>query len=253
MALGRAVDQDRAMAQAEALAIAIEAAGVPVLCFDGNADTPDAVFPNNVFATAPGRFIVVRMAHPARQREAQHAAIRARFADRQLHDLSGLDAIAELTGPLVIDRQLGIGFCGMSTRVDEAGLAAMHRAFDLRLSFRFDLVPGEYHSNVVLSVLAGRACVLYPGAFVDPQVPEAIAAAYPDRTLRLDAAEKAAFTANCIALTDEDLFMSSTAWQALRPGSRAALEDWGFRIHHCELDEIEKAGGSLRCMVGEVF
>ncbi len=41
--------------------------------------TPDAVFPNNVFATAPGRLIVGRMRHPVRQREAERADIRGFF------------------------------------------------------------------------------------------------------------------------------------------------------------------------------
>jgi N-dimethylarginine dimethylaminohydrolase len=141
----------------------------------------------------------------------------------------------------------------MSTRVDEAGLQAMHQAFDLRLTFAFDLRPGEYHTNVVLAVLAGRACVLYPGAMVDSEVPAAIAAAFPGRTLELDTAEKLAFAGNCIALTQNDLFMSATAAPVLRPHSRQVLEDWGFRLHFVQLDEIEKAGGSLRCMVGEVF
>lgn len=253
MDLVHAVDPQRARIQALALADRIEAAGVGVTRFEGHVDTPDAVFPNNVFGTTPGRFIVGRMLHPGRRREAEHAGIRAHFAARELVDLSGLDGVAELTGPLVIDRPRGIGYCGMSQRVDAKGRAAMHAAFGLQLTFAFDLAPGEYHTNVVLSVLAGRACVLHPGAFVDPEVPEAIAAAYPGRTLRLEAAEKQAFAANCIALTERDLFMSATGVRALRPGSRAALEAWGFHIHSCELDEIEKAGGSLRCMVAEEY
>jgi len=35
--------------------------------------------------------------------------------------------------------------------------------------------------------------------------------------------------------------------------SKGLLESWGFRIHSLELDEIEKAGGSLRCMVAEIY
>ena len=47
--------------------------------------------------------------------------------------------------------------------------------------------------------------------------------------------------------------MSQTGFDALRVSSRKALEDWGFEIHSTPLDEIEKAGGSLRCMVAEIF
>jgi len=37
------------------------------------------------------------------------------------------------------------------------------------------------------------------------------------------------------------------------PANRAKLESWGFRIHSTELDELEKAGGCLRCMVAKKF
>lgn len=47
--------------------------------------------------------------------------------------------------------------------------------------------------------------------------------------------------------------MSERAADALRPGSRAALARAGFRIVAVALDEIERAGGSLRCCVGEIF
>jgi hypothetical protein len=141
----------------------------------------------------------------------------------------------------------------MTGRVDELGLEAMHAAFGLDLTFRFDLRPEEYHTNVVLAMLAGRACVIHAGAFADPAAPAAIAEAFPGRTLWLDQAEKDAFAGNCIALTESDLFMSRRAADTLRPASRRALESWGFKLHTTELDEIEKAGGSLRCMVAEIF
>ena len=246
-------DPDRALAEARALVRLIESVGVPVTCFPGRADQPDGIFPNNVFGTVPGRFIVGRMFHHGRQAEAGRRDIRAHFADRVLIDLSGRDLVAELTGAMVIDRGRKMGFCGMSTRVDDAGMRAMHDAFDLALTYRFDLSPDEYHTNVVLSVLAGRACILPPPSAVDPRVSDAIADAYPARTLFLDDDEKNAFAGNCIALTETDLFMSQTGADALRPSSRAALSDWGFTLHTAEMDEIEKAGGSLRCMLAEIF
>jgi hypothetical protein len=251
--LDSAVDPQRALSQSLALADAIEAVGVPVQRFAGDPDCPDGVFPNNVFGTTPGRLVIGSMRHPVRRAEAVNPEIRAYFRDRELVDLSERDLVAELTGAMVIDRARGIGYCGMSQRVDPAGLAAMHEAFGLRLSFHFDLAPDEYHTNVVLSVLASRACVLHPDAFTDPAACEAIAAVYPGRTLRLNEEEKLAFAANCIALTERDLFLSATAARVLRPASREALESWGFTLHAVELDEIEKAGGSLRCMIAEIF
>lgn len=255
MDAGAVTDPERARAQSRALAQLIMSHGIGVVVFPGRAETPDDVFPNNVFATAPGRLIIGRMLHPSRRREAEREDIRAWFRSRGYAtvDLSRRDCIAELTGPLVIDHARRIGFCGMTGRVDAAGLEAMHAAFGLGLTFRFDLQPEEYHTNVVMAVLAGRACVVQAGAFADPAAPAAIAEAFPARTLWLDQAEKDAFAGNCIALTENDLFMSQRAADALRPASLRALESWGFTLHATELDEIEKAGGSLRCMVAEVF
>lgn len=129
----------------------------------------------------------------------------------------------------------------------------MHRAFGLHLTFAFDLVEGEYHTNVIMTVLAGRACMLCPDSFVDPKVPLAIAKAFPGRCLFINESEKNAFAGNCIALTDKDLFMSQTGFDALRASSRETLTSWGFEISTVQLDEFEKAGGSLRCMVAEIF
>ena len=54
---------------------------LPTICFPAMPTTPDAVFPNNVFATAPGKLIVGAMRHAVRKREAERADIRAFFRD----------------------------------------------------------------------------------------------------------------------------------------------------------------------------
>ncbi len=255
MNLDADADAQRALEQGRGLADLISDQGIEAISFPGDPQTPDAIFPNNVFATTTDSLIIGHMLHPGRQKEAERQDIRTYFQSRGYKkiDLSELNCVAELTGALIIDSARRIGFCGMSGRVDQAGLAAMHDAFDLKLTFAFELQPDEYHTNVILMVLASRACVMYPGAFVDPAVPRAIAHAFPGRTLLLNEAEKNAFAGNCIALKTNDLFMSQTGIDALRPSSRKKLDDWGFVLHGTELDEIEKAGGSLRCMVAEIF
>ncbi len=253
---GSPVDVPRALAQHRNLVSRLGELGVPAVVVSGREGLDDAVYPNNVYGTAPGRFVVGSMLHPVRRAEAQREDVRALFRDTfsyAITDLSTQSCVAELTGPLVLDRPRGIGYCGMTGRVDEAGCAAMHEAFDLRLTFRFGLVPEEYHTNLVLAVLAGRACVLYPGAFTDPGVPDAIARVYDGRTLVLTDEEKQHFAGNCLAVNENDVLFSATARQALRPSSVEALESWGFRLHDVEVDELEKGGGSLRCLIAEVF
>ncbi len=256
MDLSVTIDPQRALDQHRVLSEQIAACGIPVVRFPGHAGTPDDLFPNNVFATIPGRSIIGAMLHPERRLEAQRQDIRAFFTQLMGYaevDLSQRGVIAELTGALVIDRARRIGYCGMTRRVDAAGCRAMHDAFDLGLSFRFALKAGEYHTNVVMAVLASRALVICPEAFVDPEVPAAIAEAYPGHVLEISLAEKQAFAGNCIALSGRDVFMSQTAIQALAPEKLALLQSWRFELHAVALDEIEKAGGSLRCCVAEIY
>jgi hypothetical protein len=256
MDMSLAVDPLKALAQHSALAQALRA-DCPVITFPGNPATPDAVFPNNVFGTAPGRLIIGRMRHAVRQREAERTDIRGFFGDVLGYDeidLSGChDLVAELTGSLIIDRARGVGYCGLSERCDLAGAHAMHKAFDLRLTFCFDLAESEYHTNVVLTLLASRAAIIAADGFRDPAVPQAIAAAYGDRVVWLTPAQKQAFAGNAITLSDERVWMSACAAASLTDEQTKTLSDYGFTVGAVDLSEIEKAGGSLRCCVGEIF
>ena len=206
--------------------------------------------------TVPGRLIVGRMRHPVRQREALRPAIRGFFAQTLGYaeiDLSTQPHPCELTGALVIARARGLGFCGLSERCDAEGAALMHEAFGLRATLMFDLAPGEYHTNVVFAVLAGRAALLSPRGIADPAVVEAITQLYSPHAIRVCAAEHEAFVCNAIALDPGAVAMSAGAAATLADGSRSALEAAGFVVQGIALDAIEAAGGSLRCCVAEIF
>ena len=168
MDMAAPVDAARALAQHRELQRAL-ATTLPTLGFPGSRETPDALFPNNVFATAQRRLILGHMRHPVRQAEVERADIRGFFRDvlgYEEIDLRRQPGICELTGSLIIDHARGLGFCGLSERCDARGAAAMHEAFGLRATLLFDLSAAEYHSNVVLSILAGRAVVIVPGVGV---------------------------------------------------------------------------------------
>ena len=257
MNLARQADAERALAQHRALAHAIRAhARLPLRVFPGDPRTPDAEFPNNVYGFVPGKLVVGAMRHPERRLESHRADIlEAMAADGRA--IERLDAdpavVSELTGPVVIDRARGIGYHGLTERLNVAGAKATHAAFGLRLSLLFRLAPGEYHTNVVMAVLAGRALVLHRESIVDEGVAEAIAAVYAPHVIWLDDEEKAAFVGNCISLTPDQVWMSATAERGLSHGNRQRLRDAGFTVHTVEIDEIEKAGGSLRCCIAELY
>ena len=249
------VDALRALGEHATLASALRAS-VPTIVFPGDAATPDGVFPNNVFATTSGRAIVGAMRHEVRRREAAREDIRAFFREilgYEIVDLSQTPLVAELTGSLVIDRGRGIGFCGLSERCDLAGARAMHEAFGLELTFCFDLAPGEYHTNVVLAQLASRALMIAAGGFAERSAADAIARVYAPNVIWLSDAQKAAFAGNAITLDETGVWLSERAAAALTAAQKTDLAAWGFDMRCVALVEIEKAGGSLRCCVGEIF
>lgn len=255
MHLEQPADAVEAMAEHRLLQAEISKV-LPVICFPGDPETPDAVFPNNVFATTPGQLIIGHMRHPVRQRETQRPDIRGFFTDTLAYretDLSLQQGICELTGSLIIDRARGIGYCGLSERCDEIGALAMAQAFNLKACLVFDLAKGEYHTNVVLSVLASRAVVIAPSGFRDARVAEAIARFYGACAIRLSEAQKNDYAGNCMALAEDAVFLSQRALDSLDPGQCAQFTDHGFRLWPVALPMLERAGGSLRCCVGEIF
>ena len=96
MDMNATVDPLKALSQHSTLAQALRA-DCPVITFPGNPATPDAVFPNNVFATAPGRFIVGRMRHAVRQREAGRSDIRDFFGEVLGYDEIDLSSCDDLS------------------------------------------------------------------------------------------------------------------------------------------------------------
>lgn len=254
MDLSQSPDSARALLQHAELARALSS-DIPVISFPGDPEAPDSLFPNNVFATTPRKLIVGRMRHAVRQREAQRKDIRAWFdlLGYTLIDFSTEEFVAELTGSLVIDRARGIGYCGLSERCDMAGARAMYEAFGLRLMFCFELAPSEYHTNVVLAILASRAAIIAENGFRHAQDAHAIAAFYAGHVIQISAQQKAAFAGNAITLNSERVWMSASARNALRDDQLKQLQNSGFAVGAVELDEIEKAGGSLRCCVAEIY
>lgn len=255
MDMQQLVSSDVALAQHMKLVQSLSGI-LPAVAFSGRPETPDAIFPNNVFATAKNTIIVGHMRHPVRQAEADRSDIIGFFRNilnYRLIDLREQHGTCELTGSLIIDRARNIGFCGLSERCDEMGAQAMMEAFGLKACLMFDLAQGEYHTNVVLTILASRGVIIAPEGFADIHVSDAIAKFYAPHAVVLSAMEKNAFAGNAITLNEDMVWMSQRAVDSLSTTNQLILEHAGFSVAAVDLSEIEKAGGSLRCCVGEIF
>ena len=160
-------DVTRALAQHAELARRL-GEDVPVISFPGPTPiAPDGMFPNNVFGTAPGRFIVGRMRHACASAKpsAPTSALFPRYARLLRWSIFRTNAfVAELTGSLVIDRGARhrlLRACP-SAAISPARARCTRRS-SLRLTFCFELAEGEYHTNVVMALLAGRIAMLAAG------------------------------------------------------------------------------------------
>lgn len=261
MQAGSAIDLGRAQAQHRALQQALSE-DLPVIAFPGRPGQFDGVFCNNAFATAQvageRRFLLGRMRHPHRQAETDREDVRRWFLELmgcRLWDLRDGPGLAELTGTLVIDRARAVGVAGLGPRCDRAGAEAMAAAFGLRACLLTPLAEGEYHANVVLALCAGRLALVAADAWQRGDALCAALAGLYGKTavIELDREERESFAGNSIALREDRIWMSERAADSLRTGTRSRIEALGFRIGSVALDEIEKAGGSLRCCVGEIF
>ncbi len=256
----------------DGLAAALRAAGVTVHVAD---DTPvpakpDACFPNNwVSFHADGSVVLYPMMAPSRRaerREEPIAQLRAAgYRIARTVDLSAWEARGEFlegTGSLVLDRCHRIAYACRSPRTTPAALAD----FAARLGYRivaFDAVGPDglpaYHTNVLMAIGVGFA-VVCADAIPDPAERASVLAGLTDaghEPIAIGIAAMHDFAGNLLALRSagggQVIALSEAAWASLEPVAQAALEGHG-RIARAAIPVIERhGGGSVRCMIAEVF
>jgi hypothetical protein len=133
------------------------------------------------------------------------------------------------------------------------GARAMHEAFGLRATLLFDLAETEYHTNVVLSVLASRGVVIAPSGFRDAETANAIATFYSPNVVQLSDMQKSDYAGNCIAITNHVVFMSQRAKHSLSNDQLKLFQKMDFTVEGVAMPMLELAGGSLRCCVAELY
>jgi len=231
---------------------------------------PDACFPNNwVSFHEDGSVVLYPMMAPSRRAERRMGPIRqlreAGFVISRTVDLSPWEARNEFlegTGSLVLDRCHRIAYACRSPRTTAGALAD----FAARLGYRpvaFDALGPDgrpaYHTNVMMAIGAGFA-VVCDAAIPDPRERHAVLRELAEaghEPIGIGVAEMLGFAGNLLALCAADggqlIAMSDTAWQSLAPATRRALEGHG-RIVTAPIPTIERhGGGSVRCMIAEVF
>jgi hypothetical protein len=272
-------EDSRTLARVEfdGLVRALKSEGIEVCAVEDTAEPakPDAVFPNNwVSFHADGTVVLYPMQAETRRRERRPEVVDAvverlgfkvaRILDLTHHEQEG--RFLEGTGSLILDHVERVVYASLSPRTHPAVVEewASEMGYSPCLFSAFDRggVP-LYHTNVLMCVGARMAVI---GT-------EAIAPDDRARTLdRLRASgrevieighdEIVRFAGNMLELATWDealgdsqvLVMSESARQGLRPDNFARLSAATDAVLAVPVPTIERlGGGSVRCMLAEVF
>lgn len=268
----------RAGLEFDGLAQALRTAGVEV-CLVEDSPTPpkpDAVFPNNwVSFHLDGTVVLYPMASENRRREVQPQIIETvvrqlGFRERETLDLrpphESRGEYLEGTGSLVLDHRLRVAYACLSPRTHPNALEAWARALDYEVvSFTARDPEGVplYHTNVMLCI--GERLVVAGAQSIDAadreRVLQRLAASGRD-LIEISPQQVQQFAGNMLELATWDealgdshvLVMSDSARRALSEAQYARLAACTDEIIAAPVPTIERlGGGSVRCMLAEVF
>ena len=266
-----------ALGEFDALARALKAEGVEVCVAPDSAVPvkPDAVFPNNWVSFHPcGTVVLYPMANPSRRAERRQAVIdqavaQLSFRVRHLLDLSWYEAqgrFLEGTGSLVLDHVNRLAFAVASPRTD----ARLVEEWCRELRFEPVIFAAAdragvplYHTNVCLWI-GTRVAVVAAEAIAKADRARVLAhlSASGREVILISQAELEHFAGNMLELGTWDealgdsrlIVMSESARQGLLPNTFAQLSGCTDTVLAVPVPTIERlGGGSVRCMLAEVF
>jgi hypothetical protein len=256
----------------DALVACLRAAGVTVHVLDDRPEphTPDSIFPNNwVSFHADGTVVLYPMLAPNRRLERrmdvlQHLSARG-LRVAQTIDLTGHEAddkFLEGTGSIVLDRVHRLAYACLSPRTDLDVLGDFAQRLDYEL-VTFDAVDAEgvpiYHTNVLLCIGTRFAvlCTEVIAAHEQAAVLHALRSTGHE-VIEISAAQLQHFAGNLLELRtgngDTCVAMSQSACDALNAVQRERLQQLAGPLLVAPIPTIERlGGGSVRCMLAEVF
>lgn len=222
---------------------------------------PDAVFPNNWFATMPdGHLVFFPMMAPSRRAERQIEPLLDLLGGQDRWQVVHFEREEELgnylegTGSLVFDHQNRIGYAALSPRTTEKGVESASRVLDFEplIFHASDAEVPVYHTNVVMSVGSDFAVICLE-AIEERLALKAKLESTGKTVIDISREQMREFCGNIIELAGPVILMSDRAYSAFRPDQLEALAQ-GRKVIHPDISAIESmGGGSARCMVAEVF
>ncbi|MBK8847707.1 MAG: amidinotransferase [Bacteroidetes bacterium] len=245
-------------------------AGIEVFVFDDKTDviTPDSIFLNNWFAMLHNQnaFIFPMMAENRRHEKRNDIieTLAKKHKTQTIEDWSRYEKSNEFlegTGSMVLDHVNAIAYASLSERTHEQLFLHFCSYINYKpVTFRtfIDQFP-IYHTNVVMSV-GEKFAVLGSQSFLNASE-ERLVKHYLKVTdkelIEITNNQVMQYCGNILQLQDKygdkKILLSAKAKNAFTPEQLEILEKHG-ELLVCNVDTIETiGGGSVRCMVAEVF
>lgn len=226
--------------------------------------TPDSIFPNNWFSTHNGKLIIYPMYAPNRQAEVD------KFLDKLINLYKPTDILdlrcfikenkfLESTGAMIFDREGKTIYSTLSKRADEEiiKIVADYLDYDYFTFYSYQDDAEIYHTNVLMSITS--KFLFYSQDLIDEKYVIKLLqnSLINDRIgINLSPKQIKHFAGNVLELNangEKLLIISANAYNSLNINQITLIET-KMKIVPIPVKTIETiGGGSVRCMVGEIF
>ena len=263
----------QALQEFDAMTRILRAAGVVPIVFE-DTDTPakpDAVFPNNwISFHENGDVFLYPLEAEDRRIERRTDIVESLSVDwsfqvNNVIDLSALEAsrwFLEGTGSMVLDRTNRVAYAALSSRTHQEALAEFAQQANYEIvAFAAHDMDGQpiYHTNVMMAI-GQRVAVLCADSISDDQERAAVIerlTATGREIIEISRSQMHSFAGNVLELSTEAgesvIVLSRTAGDCLTRDQRDRMAACS-RLLPIAIDTIERiGGGSVRCMLAEVF
>lgn len=249
----------------------LSAAGIQVDIWDDSAKPakPDAIFPNNWISFHQDQSIgLYPMSAQSRRKERDPKIIewiRASFQIDKVVDLTAYEKhqiFLEGTGSLILDRVSKVAYACLSPRTDARLMDRFCAAFGFeKIIFSAVDMKGMdiYHTNVMMA-MGDRFVVICKDSIPNEKEWTTLEKQFKkDKKdiIEISWKQMNQFAGNMLLLQNDKgknvIVMSTRAFKSLDAKKRKQLKKHGFLLHS-DIKTIEDiGGGSVRCMMAEVF
>jgi len=270
------IDQNKkAQDEFDAFVAVLENKGVNVLIVQDRIefDTPDSIFPNNWISTHEnGDIALYPMFAENRRRERRPDALELMeskgFKINDIIDYTSAEAegvFLEGTGSLLLDRVNRKAYCSLSARADEELMIEFCEDFEYTpvIFNAFQTVNDErlpiYHTNVMMALGENYAVICLDSIDDKKEAKNVLKHLKADNkeVITITEDQVNAFAGNMMQVHNDKgeriLVMSDQAYKSLNSDQINKFEKYN-EIIHPSISTIETlGGGSVRCMMAEVF